>query len=116
MGKWEIFELGGRTVIPKMSIRKGGQIGLNSAAVKKFELEKYKYVVLKINEDEQKVGLQFTSDEKEKGAKIFKIVQGGISLPAKSFIEYYHLEKIKERRMHCDWIKSEAMVVAKYSK
>ena len=116
MGKWETFELGGRTVIPKLSIRKGWQIGLNSATVSRFGLDKYKFVVFKINEDEQKIGVKFTSDEKEKGAKPFKVVQGGISLPAKSFIDFYDLYKIKEKRMHCEWNKTEEMIVANYTK
>jgi len=116
MTKWETFEFGGKTITPKLTIRKGWQLGLNSAAVERFNLEKYKYVVLKINKGEQKIGLKFTNDEKIKGVKKLRIIQGGVSLPAKGFIEYYDLYKVKEKRMLCEWDESEEMIIAKYLK
>jgi hypothetical protein len=116
MTKWETFEFGGKTVTPKLTIRKGWQIGLNSAAVERFNLNKYNFVVLMINKDDQKIGLKFTNNQNEKGVKKLRIVQGGVSLPAKGFIEYYDLYKIKEKKMLCEWHENEEMIIAKYSK
>lgn len=114
MSRWEVFDFGGRSAIPKMSIRRGGQIGLNAMAVQKFKLEKYKYVILMINKSEKKIGIKFTNDENEKGAKKFSIIQGGGTIPAKKFIEYYELNKVKERILKCEWDKENGMIIAEY--
>ena len=116
MGKWETFVVEGKTVVPKLTIRKGGQIGLNMAAVQRFSLKKYKYVIFRINQDEQKLGLKFSNDEKERGIRKVRIVQGGISLAAKSFVLSYSLDQIKEKRLICEWDQAEEMVIAKYTK
>jgi len=116
MNGWEVFEFGGRSAIPKISIRKGGQIGLNAMAVQKFELEnRYKYVILMINKSEKKIGIKFTNNENEKGAKKFSIIQGGGTIPAKKFIEYYELHKVKERIIKCKWDKENEMIIAEYN-
>ena len=116
MEKWETFDFSGKTATPKLSIRKGGQIGLNSAAVDRYKLNRYKFVVLKINKEDEKMGLRFTNDENEKGVRKLNIVQGGISLSAKNFIEYYGINKIKESKLDCEWDEKEEMIIAKYSK
>ena len=116
MVAWEIFDFKGKTVTPKMTIRRGGQIGLNGAAVTKYELGKYQYVILKIDREEQKIGIKFTNNIEEKGVKSFRVVQGGVSIAAKNFIEHYELNKIKEKRLKCEWNENEEMIIAEYSK
>lgn len=114
MSSWEVYKFEGRTVTPKLTIRKGGQIGLNSAAVRKFKLDKYGYVVLLINKEEGKIGVLPTNDESTEGRRRIKIVQGGASIPARSFIEYYELGKVKENRIKCEWDSENKMIVAEY--
>ena len=116
MTGWETFTFEGKTAIPKLTIRKGGQIGLNSMAVKKFKLDKFKFIILQINKEETKIGIKPTNNENEEGARKFKIIQGGATIHAKNFIEYYELNKIKERRMICDWDEENKMIFVKYSK
>jgi len=114
MSSWELFKFEGRTAIPKLSIRKGGQIGLNAAAVRKFNLNKYKYVLLFINREEGKIGIAPTNDENLDGKRSLKIVQGGASIPARKFVEYYELTKVQEKRIKCEWDKEKNMIVAEY--
>lgn len=114
MSGWETFTFQGRSATPKMTVRKGGQIGLNTAAVNRFGLEKYKYVALLINKEERKIGIKPTNDENTKGAKSFKIIQGGATIPAKNFVEFYGLNNVKERRMVCVWDNENRMIIAEY--
>jgi hypothetical protein len=116
MSSWEVYKFEGRTATPKLTIRKGGQIGLNSAAVRKYKLDKYGYAVLLINQEEGKIGVLPTNDEGMEGRRSIKIVQGGASIPSKSFIEYYELDKVKENRMKCEWDDEHEMIVAEYKK
>ena len=116
MSTWEVYKFEGRTATPKLTIRKGGQIGLNSAAVRKFKLDKYSYAVLLINQEEGKIGVLPTNDEGMEGRRSIKIVQGGASIPSKSFIEYYELDKVKENRIKCEWDNEREMIVAEYKK
>ena len=116
MSKWEVFKFEGKTAIPKLSIRDNGQIGINSAGVRRYQLEKYDYVVLMINTSENKIGVKFTNDENLEGARKFKIIQGGATISAKNFVEYYGLNQISEKRIKCEWDSGNEMIIAKYVK
>ena len=64
---FERFTKSGRGFKPKASIWQRGQIGFNHGAVERFELAKYKFIILYYDKKENKVGFQFTNDEKEDG-------------------------------------------------
>jgi len=115
MSEWIRFTLSGRSIKPKVAIRKGGQIGLNNSVVNENELNKYKYVVLFIKKDEKLIGIRFTNDDKEEGVRKIRFSKYGATIPAKKFIEMYKLETIKKRQLDCSWDKKETMVIAKYS-
>ena len=112
---WGRFTLSGRSIKPKVTIRKGGQIGLNNPVITNYELNKYKYVVLFIDNETKKIGIKPVNDEKEEGIRKLRISKYGVSIPAKNFIEHYKLDQIKKRQLDCSWDKKEAMIVAKYS-
>ncbi len=80
-----------KSYLPKISIWKRGQIGFNQGAIAKCNLIDYKYAILFYDEDEKKIGIQFTNDPSEKG--VIKIVKAktGVSISAKSFLGIYGL-------------------------
>ena len=114
MGEFVKFTLSGRSIKPKITIRKGGQIGLNNSSIEEFELKKYKFVVLFIDEKDKRIGLRPTNDEKEQGIRKMRISKFDAVVLAKKFIEMYKLEQLKTRQLDCEWDKKEDMIIAKY--
>lgn len=85
---FERFTQTGRSFAPKVSIWSRGQIGFNNGAVTRFGLEKFDYAVFMFDKDEQKIGLLFTTDKTESGAVKLNKRVAGISVGAKSFLDY----------------------------
>ena len=86
---WVKFTQAGKGFSPKAKLWRGGQIGFTQGAVKRYRLDKKKYVVLYFDSDEQKIGVQLTNDSEAEGA--ISIVNRGKScfISAKSFLEFY---------------------------
>jgi len=82
------FTQTGRSFAPKVSIWSRGQIGFNNGAVTRFELDKFDYVVFMFDKEEQKIGLLFTTNKAEDGAVKLNKRTAGISVGAKSFLDY----------------------------
>jgi hypothetical protein len=82
------FTQTGRSFAPKVSIWSRGQIGFNNGAVTRFDLNKFDYVVFWFDKEEQKIGLFFTTDKTEPGAVKMNKRVAGISVGAKSFLDY----------------------------
>ena len=85
---FERFTQTGRSFAPKVSIWSRGQIGFNNGAVTRYDLGKFDYVIFMFDKDEQKVGLLFTTDKAEPGAVKLNKRTAGISVGAKSFLDY----------------------------
>lgn len=85
---FERFTQTGRSFAPKVSIWSRGQVGFNNGAVTRFGLEKFDYAVFMFDKDEQKIGLLFTTDKAEAGAVKLNKRTTGISVGAKSFLDY----------------------------
>ena len=85
------FTKTGRVYTPIVSIWQRGQIGFNRGAVEKFKINDFDYAILYFDEDEKKIGVQFTKDSTEEGA--CKITKGKTSsfLSAKPFLTYYDI-------------------------
>lgn len=84
-------KVGGRSFAPKVGIWAKGQIGFNKGAIDKFELNQYDYVMMFFDEDEQKIGFQFTNEAKAEGAmKIIKR-KTGFSFSANAFLKHYEI-------------------------
>ncbi len=111
---WEKFTLSGRSIKPKVTIRKGGQLGLNNAVISQYGLNKFRYVILFIDKEAKKLGLKPTNDNKEDGLRKLRITKYGASIPAKNFIELYKLDQIKKRQLECIWDKKDNMIVCNY--
>lgn len=104
------------TFRPRATIRRGGTIGLNRAAVQRFNLYKYKNVILYYDANEKKIGIEFAGDVVLPEAIPFKIRSGNFgisaSISARSFFDCFEIkydervtndlveEKLDERRLY----------------
>ncbi|MCK4658139.1 MAG: hypothetical protein KAV82_01330 [Phycisphaerae bacterium] len=88
---FEFFTESGRGFRPRASIRKQGQIGLNQGAVRRFDLERWKYAVLGYDRENGLVALKLTNDETEQGVQRIVIKDGSASISARSFLEYFNI-------------------------
>lgn len=86
---FEKFTSPGGSFKPKISIRKRGQIGINSGTINRFKLENIDYVVMYISDDRTKVAFKFTNDADDEGA--IKIVKrkGNYYFSGVSFLDCY---------------------------
>jgi len=89
---FEKFVRGGRGFKPKLSIRKGGQIGLNQGAVRRFGLSDGMRVFLYYDKERRMVGIEALKDETAEGSRALRIRQGSASIAAKAFCDYYSID------------------------
>lgn len=75
-----------KSFIPKIVVWDKGQIAFNVAAVKQYEIDKYKYAILFYNKENNQIGIQLTNNEKEKGIIRLGKRTGGISFCGKNFL------------------------------
>jgi hypothetical protein len=97
------FTESGRGFKPKVSIRSSGVIGLNSAALKKFELEDVDFVCLLFDPDTNKIAITKASKDDDGAHHLNKGVAGaGIS--AKRFLDYWDqsVENTQQYECHLD--------------
>ncbi len=105
------FVGGGQSFSPKLSIRSTGQIGLNSGAIHRFNLEKYSFVELYFDEETSLIGVK-PLKEKTDGSYPLKIRNKNISISAKAFLEFFSIYYQKSRALPAKWEDSENMIVA----
>ena len=97
------FTQHGRGFKPKISIRKRGQIGFNNGAIKRFQIDKYEYVVLYYNKDTNKMAFNFTNSENDDGAiKIMK-KKNNYFISGKSFFDYYDIPYGESQSFDVEW-------------
>lgn len=78
---------------PKASIWSRGQIGFNQSAVEGYKIDNFKYVVLFYDRDTKRIGIEFTNDEKSKGAiKLVIRKAAGASFSARAFLKNYRID------------------------
>lgn len=82
---------------PVASIWVRGQICINYAAIIKYNLEKFKYVVL--YHDTNKIGIEFTSDGTMEGAIKLRIINGMRVFSARSFLKTFKIDFSKTKNM-----------------
>ena len=100
---FEKFTQHGRGFKPKISIRKRGQIGFNNGAIKRFQIDKYEYVVLYYNKDTNKMAFNFTNSENDDGAiKIIK-KKNNYFISGKSFFDYYDIPYGESQSFDVEW-------------
>ena len=108
----KFIKTGGRIGTPKVSIWSRGQIGLNSCAIIRFGLDKYKYVILFYDKDDKKVGIKFINDNTEEGAaKIVFRKAGGLSFSGVAFLHYYGIDYSETRKYDLEYDKENDLYV-----
>ena len=108
---FEKFTSSGKTFKPKVSIRKYGQIGFNNGAVKKFDLDKYEYVILFYDRENRRIGIKLTNNSSEDGAMKLQKRPLNVAISAKSFLEYYEIPYLKTSRYNPQWDENEKMII-----
>jgi len=96
----------GRTTVPKVTIRKNRVIAFNSAAVQKYVLDTYKYAVLYISDNKDRVAVQFTNNEKESGLINVQRRVGNFQLSAGHFIGIHDIDTSENRNFDFMWDES----------
>lgn len=108
---FERFTKAGKTFKPKVSIRKGGQMGFNNGARGKFKLDDYEYVILYFDKENSKVGIQLTNDNNENGViKLYKR-KLDVAVSARSFLDYYSISYDKTIVYDPQWVEETKMII-----
>lgn len=97
----EFFRKEGRGFIPKASVRRGGQIGFNQAAIRKFNLTDGQNVLLGYDKDCKMVVIQRIG-EPEQGAKKITIREKSGAISAKGFLDYFEIPREESRSYHLE--------------
>jgi len=111
----EFFTKDGKGFLPKASIRKPGQIGLNQGAVERFEFKNGEYVLLGYDREKKMIAIR-RIDDVQKGAKKVLVKGNSGAISAKSFFDYfdipyhktdaYELQEDKENELLVFYIES----------
>jgi len=97
---------------PTVSITKGGMISFNQGALKRFDLGKYKFVILYFDRENQLVGVQPTNDPLEEGVCKLRHRQSGADVSAKSFLDFYGIQYgPKAIRFNPKWKEEYQMII-----
>jgi hypothetical protein len=108
---FEIFTKQGTTFKPKISIRKRGQLGVNSGAINKFGLGKYNYAIMYISKDRDRIAIRFTNDQNAEGAVKIMKRPGNFAFSGKAFFDCYDIDTESTRSYDAEWIASENAAV-----
>lgn len=96
----------GRSGVPKVSIRKNGQIAFNSAAIQKYDLDVYEYIVLYISDRKDRVAIQFTNNDKDSGKIKIQKRPGNFAFSARNFLSVNDITWDKTENFDFIWNES----------
>lgn len=112
MGFVKYTKTGSRLGLPKISIWTRGQIGFNNAAMAEHGVTSYKYAVVYYDEDENRIGITLTDDDKEEGiSKLVHRKGGGVSFSAMSFLKSYKIDYTKTKRYDFEYDNENKMFI-----
>jgi hypothetical protein len=112
MGFVKYTNTGGRIGKPTISIWTRGQIGFSNAAIIEYDLKSYKYAVVYYNDEEKKIGITLTNNDKEDGInKLIHRKGGGISFSAMSFLKTYKVDFSKTKQYDFEYDKENKMFI-----
>lgn len=112
MGFVKYTKTGSRLGLPKISIWTRGQIGFNNAAMAEYGVTSYKYAVVYYDEDENRIGITLTDDDKEEGiSKLVHRKGGGVSFSAMSFLKSYKIDYTKTKRYDFEYDNENKMFI-----
>ena len=86
----EFFTKDGKGYMPKASVRKQGQIGLNHGAIEKFDIKNGQFVLLGYDGDKKMIAIKLL-DKIEEGAKKVIVKGNSGSIAAKAFFDYFEI-------------------------
>lgn len=101
----------GRSYTPKVGIRKNGQIQFNSGAVQKYSLDVYKYAMLFISNDNKRVAIRFTNNEKESGLFPIQKRAGSFCFSARTFLGLYEINRDETENFNFLWIERDKTAI-----
>lgn len=86
LGDFKKYNRKGRSYIPKVCIRKNGQIAFNSAAVAKYDLDIYEGVILYISKDKKRIAIQFSNNKTDSALISIQKKPGNFAFSAINFL------------------------------
>lgn len=92
----EFFEKDGRGFNPKASVRQQGQIGLNQAAIDKFNIQNNQNVLLGYDKDLKMVVIKPLAVAQEGSKKVVVRDRSG-SISARGFFDYFEIPHEKTK-------------------
>jgi len=108
---FERFTKSGRSYKPKVSITSSGLIGFNNGAVKRFDLNNYKYSVLYYDKEGKRIGISLTNDENEEGICKLRNRASGADISARAFFDFYEIDYSETRRYDAIWDDVEKKII-----
>ena len=92
---------GGRTSSPTVTIRMSGEIAFNKGAAEQY-LDSQTHAVLYYDADEEKMGIELTTDETAEGARPIRQKDGlpGAVISAKVFFDAFKIPYQDEKRTY----------------
>ena len=98
------FEKYEKPIEPRCSIRKNGQIALNSAMIKQFEIDENSYAHLFYDAEAKQIGIKI-DEEKSKGARKLTIINDMAVISGMGFMKKFAIEPVtKARKFEPDFI------------
>jgi hypothetical protein len=96
----------------EISICETGEIKINRAASKMYNVFKFKHVIFHFDPDEEKIGIELTNDELDPGAvKIIKKKDGFCAMKAEAFLDHFDIKYYKTRNFAPEFDKSANMII-----
>ena len=103
----------GRAGVPKVCIRKNGQIGFNSPAVAKYDLDVFDFVVLHISEKKDRVAIQFTNNKADSGLIKLQTRPGSFAFSARNFLGVHDIDWSKTINLDFLWDPKDKVAIFK---
>ena len=101
----------GRSYTPKVTIRKNGVLAFNSGAVHKYDLDVYKYAILYISDDKNRIAVKFTNSEKDSGILQIQTRPGNFQISARTFFGLYDIDWSENRNYEFKWKPAEKTAI-----
>lgn len=80
-----------KSFVARVSISSRGMISFNNGALRKFQIDGFKYCVLYYDKNANLIGVELTNDQATEGAIRIRNRKTGADLGAKSFVDYFEI-------------------------
>lgn len=107
---FEKFDIKGKAIVPYISISPYARIAFNGPI--RSKIETFKYVVLYYDSSANKIGFDFTNDEKEPGRRKIKMSGAGWAISAAAFFNHYGIRYKETQGYRINWDENEKLFVS----